>query len=55
VGPLEGVVAVVVLVPTTLGCMAAASLTAHALVGAPQAAPQAAGGQPRAPARSARS
>jgi hypothetical protein len=55
VGTLESVVAVVVLVPTTLGCMAAASLTARALVGAPQDVPQAAVGQPRAPARPARS
>jgi hypothetical protein len=55
VGILERMVAVVVLVPTTLGCMSAASLTAHALVGAQQDAPQAAVGQPMAPARPERS
>jgi hypothetical protein len=54
-GTLESVVAVVLLVPTTLGCMSAASLTAHALAGAQKAAPQAAAGQPMVPARPERS
>ena len=54
-GTLESVVAVVLLVPTTLGFMSAASLTAHALAGAQKAAPQAAAGQPMVPARPERS
>jgi hypothetical protein len=54
-GMLESVVAVVVLVPTTLGGLSAATRTAHALVGAHKDSPQAPAGQPRAPQRLERS